>query len=174
MLIELYGMHGRGIATACRILAEACASSNMHVQAMIVDGSEPTPGNDAYASKHTGVKTGYKSAFLKFDKQVADKVFDEPDFIVFFDNIELKNKVLKENSIVIYNSKERIDNSIYKKRKIKSHFVDAFSIAQKPNIVMLGALSKLCNKVSATSVKAVLKNYKMSAQDFDEGYRGVK
>ena len=146
----------------------------MHVQAMVIDGSEPTPGNDAYASKHTSVKTGYKSAFLKFDKQFSDKTFGEPDFIVFIDKIELKNKSFMEKSVVIHNSKERVYSSLYKKRRIISHFVDAFSIAQKPNIVMLGALSKLCNKVSATSVKTVLKNYKISAQDFDEGYRGVK
>ena len=165
MLVELYGLHGRGVATACRILAEACAASNMHVQAMIVDGSEPTP---------LGVETGYKSAFIKFDKSISEKAFDEPDFIVFFDNIELKNKPLKEKSVVIYNSKDRIYNSAYKKRRIKSHFVDAFSVAQKPNIVMLGALSKLCGKISASSVKTALKNYKISSQDFDEGYRGVR
>ncbi len=156
MFIELHGLHGRGVATACRILSEACASSNMHVQAMVEDTA------------------GHKSAFIKFDKSFADKTFGEPDFVIFMDNIELKNKDFKEKSIVIHNSKQRIENSMYKKRKIKSHFVDAFSIAQKPNIVMLGALAKLCNKISANSLKTVLKNYKISAQDFDEGYRGVR
>ena len=155
MLVELYGFHSRGVATACRIIAEACAESNMHVQAMVVNGA-------------------YKSAFVKFDKQLIDKTFDEPDFIVFLDNIELKNKLLKENSVIIYNSKDRIDNAAYKKKKIKSHFVDAFSVSQKPNIVMLGALTKLCSKISASSIKTALKNHKMSVEDFDEGYRGVK
>ncbi|MBI4162815.1 MAG: hypothetical protein HY513_03965 [Candidatus Aenigmarchaeota archaeon] len=157
MLIELYGLHGRGVATACKILADACASSNFHVQAMVKEDDE-----------------GYKSAFIKFDNVLADKTFQGPDFIIFMDDIDIKSKSLKEKSIVVHNSKQRIENALYKKKKIKSHYVDAFSISLKPNIVMLGALSKLCSKISATSVKAVLKNYKISAQDFEEGYRGVK
>ena len=152
MQVALYGLHGRGVETAARIICSACAKSGINVKALVTSDS-------------------YKKALIKIDG-THEKDFSLSEISVFFD---ILNEKLPEKSLVIYNSPTAVSNTMLKKNMVKSHYVDAFSISQKPNMVMLGAFSKMQTKISAKSLKSAIEPYgKEALEQFDEGCKKVK
>lgn len=123
------------------------------------------------------------SGFVKIDKApILSKQVEGPDFSLIFDpTLGIEAKSMKEKSIVILNSPEKLASPALKRRKVRAYSVDATELALNhlklniPNTAMLGALAKLFNKVSMKSLKASMEG--MSRENFaifDEGYKNVR
>ena len=154
MQISIYGFHGRGVETAARVICNACAKSNISANAIVFSGN-------------------YKKAIIKFDQKLLDKDFSLSDFCMFIDNIP--EKEFAEKSNVLFNSPSAVSNALFKKNKISSHYLDAFSISTKPNMAMLGAFAKLQSKLPAKSLRSAIEPYgSESLAQFEEGYKRVK
>jgi len=95
MQVALYGLHGRGVETATRIICSACAKSGMSVKALVMNDS-------------------YKKAMINISGN--EKEFSPPEISVFFDVL---NEKLPEKSVAIYNSPSAIINAALKKNKVK-------------------------------------------------------
>jgi Pyruvate/2-oxoacid:ferredoxin oxidoreductase gamma subunit len=92
---------------------------------------------------------------------------------------------MKQGSVVIFNSPEKIRHAALQKRKIKAYSIDAAGIAmtrsdkKSTNIIMLGALIKMVPAISAKSAKAAMESEladagKGMAAAFEEGYKCLR
>ena len=120
---------------------------------------------------------------MKIDKTpIMSKQVEEPDFTMVFDpTIDLDVKNMKEKSVAILNSSEKLAAPHLKKRKVKTYFVDATEIAlahlksNTPNTAMLGALAKAFPKISMKAIKTSMEGMpKENIVAFDEGYKGSR
>ena len=121
--------------------------------------------------------------YVKIDKTpIMSKQVEEADFTMLLDpTIDLDVKNMKEKSVVILNSSEKLASPQLKKRKVKVYFVDATEIAlthlksNTPNTAMLGALAKAFPKISMKAIKTSMEGMpKENIVAFDEGYKGAK
>lgn len=121
--------------------------------------------------------------FVKIDKApILSKQVEEADFMMFFDpTLEVDAKGLKEKSVVIFNSAEKLVAPQLKKRKVRAYFLNATEIAllhlksNTPNTAMLGALAKAFPKISMKAIKTHMEGMpKENFVAFDEGYKGAR
>ena len=130
-----------------------------------------------------GRRTFPVKGYVKIDKTpILSKQVEEPDFTMVFDpTIEIEPKNVKEKSVVIFNSAEKLATPKLKKRKVKTYFLDATEIAlmhlksNTPNTAMLGALARAFPKISMKAMKTYMEG--MSKENliaFDEGFKGAK
>lgn len=164
-----YGRSGQGVETAVKALSKACFLSGFYVQSFSFIGR--------------GRRVFPVNGFVKVDKALIEsKQVEEPDFYVVMDpTLGLDAKQVKERSVVIFNSPEKLVFPQLKKRKVKAYFVDATSIAlsrlrsNTPNTAMLGALTKIFTKVSMKNMKVALEPLpRENIAAFDEGYKTVR
>ncbi|MBS3050867.1 MAG: 2-oxoacid:acceptor oxidoreductase family protein [Candidatus Aenigmarchaeota archaeon] len=179
MTFGFYGRSGQGVETAVRLFSKACFQSGFYVQSFAFIGR--------------GRRVFPVQGYVKIDKTpILSRQVEDPDYYVILDptlGIEARPKdakgaghiSMREKSIVLFNSPEKVVSPVLKKRKVHTYHVDATELALAhlkaniPNTVMLGALAKLFNKVSMKSLKAAMEG--MPREDFaafDEGYKEVK
>ena len=164
-----YGRSGQGVETAVRLFSKACFQSGFYVQSFAFIGR--------------GRRVFPVQGFVKIDKaSILSRQVEEPDFYLIFDpTLGIDAKTMKEKSVAVFNSPEKMASPVLKKRKIHAYSVDATELALThlkaniPNTIMLGALAKLFNKVSMKSLKAAMEGMpRENFNAFDEGYKGVK
>jgi len=169
----LYGRGGHGVETAARILGNALFASGQQVQDFVISGME------LRGFPVSGYVKAEKTAILSKDTPKAD-------FLLIFDLTLPYDRLLKEcneKAMVIFNSKDHIKNPFLKKQSLKTYFVNANEISYNylrtvmPNTAMLGALTKLYNKITMKSLKNSIQQLSMqheNLQAFEHGFRSVK
>lgn len=127
----------------------------------------------------------FNNGYVRLEKGVLEKgPFDDADFLLIFDLRLLPEiKRLKDGSIIITNSKSRIESPWLKKKKIKAYYLDANSIAMntigKPivNTAMIGALIKFFPKITMKNLKSAIEIEKMPKENqiaCEEGFKSVR
>ncbi|MBI4170838.1 MAG: 2-oxoacid:acceptor oxidoreductase family protein [Candidatus Aenigmarchaeota archaeon] len=121
--------------------------------------------------------------YVKLDKKpLLSKQEEFPDFLLLMDsqNIQEALKHAKEKSVVILNTPEKPKSPAIKKRKLKVYSLNATALAlsvirkPEPGVIMLGALVKHCDKITAKSAKLAVGERKELHLALDEGFRNVK
>ncbi|MEM7819816.1 MAG: 2-oxoacid:acceptor oxidoreductase family protein [Candidatus Aenigmatarchaeota archaeon] len=172
MVIKIYGHGGQGIDTTRKIIGKAMLLSGFYAQDFIISGLERRP-DKVYG-------------FVKFDKKpILSKQIERPDIVLVFDSDMINEaKEIKENGIALFNITEKINLSYMKEKKVKTFSIDAnsivFGLTKKPipNIAMLGAFTKIFDKISIKNMKFAIQEELGDAREnliiFDEGYKNVK
>src|SRR3989344_6365136 len=138
-----YGRSGQGVGKAVNLLAKACFASGLYVQSF-----SSVPQNRRGSPVMGLVKTS--------TEPIMSRQLEEPDYYVVLD-AQLMPKTFRENSVLILNAPQKPASEALKKRKVKVYSLDATGIAlmvlkaNVPNTAMLGAVTKLFNKVSMKS-----------------------
>jgi Pyruvate/2-oxoacid:ferredoxin oxidoreductase gamma subunit len=125
-----------------------------------------------------------ETVFVKIDKMpILSKQVEPSDFTLILDEGRVNNiiKNCNDSSIVIINSDKKIKTAMMKKKHIKSYHVNAKEIALNhfkkdfPVIPMLGALTKVFNKIYLKNMKkAVELEYGKDSLALEDGYKSVK
>ena len=149
----LYGKT-KEVDDARKILGRACFNSGFNVQDFFLTNENYTYG------------------FVKIDKEsiLYKSKPKNPDFIFIFDT-RIK-EVLKdvENSIVIFNTSDKVKLN---NKKLKIFSVDTSDI--DTSSAMIGALVKNFNKLSIKNTKLAIEKEKIgNTNSLDEGYKRVK
>ena len=122
--------------------------------------------------------------YVKFDKKpFASKQEEFSDFLLVMNSVQSLQETLKhakEKSVVIVNVKDKPKSPIAVKRRLKIYNLDATQVAlntvRKPSLdaPMLGALVKVCDKITLKAAKSALGMEKELHMAVDEGIRSVK
>ncbi len=169
-VISVYGRAGQGVESAVAMLAESISATQASVQALFFPSQERS-GPPVFGQ----VKTD-KGPMLS--KQVED--YDMA--LVFDKGLDVKNILThgKERASVIVNSAEKVVTPLAKKKKMKTYFLDASSIALRatampmPNIAMLGALVKLYPRLPLKNMRTLVEQSKEQLAALEEGYKTVR
>ncbi|HLC67725.1 MAG TPA: 2-oxoacid:acceptor oxidoreductase family protein [archaeon] len=163
-----YGRSGQGVGRAVNLLAKACFASGLNVQ--------------SFTSVPSNRRGSPVVGLVKTDKApILSRQLEEPDYYVVLD-AKMMPKI-KENSVLILNAPSKPISDALKKKKVKVYSVDATGIAltmlkaNVPNTAMLGAITKLFNKISMKSIRESLELGDMARENtnaLEEGYRNVK
>jgi len=168
------GHSQQGVKAAARILAKAALSSGFKAQAYCPKVRGPGDGHSAVARIGKG--------------EIQEKgALEYADFTIFFDPSLLKEraKTLKEKSVAIINSEEKVASPELKKRKVKAVSLDAYAIGAStvgkhwPATALLGALVKAFPRIPLKAVKSAIQSdfYYSQEQNIaaaDEGFRAAK
>lgn len=173
-IFQFIGHTEQGVKAAARVLAEAALASGFKAQAFCPKVHGPGDGHEAYTRIGKG--------------EILEKgPLAQADFTVFFDQSLLKEcaKDLKEKSVVIVNSIEKITNPALKKNRVKVISLDAYAIASStiatpwPATALLGALAKAFPRIPLKAIKSAIQSdfYYGQEQNIaaaDGGFRAAK
>jgi 2-oxoacid:acceptor oxidoreductase gamma subunit (pyruvate/2-ketoisovalerate family) len=168
------GHSEQGVKAAARILAKAALASGFKAQ--------------AYCPKVHGVGDGHAACTRVGKGELLEKgPIERADFSVFFDPSLLKERAreLKEKSVVIVNSMEKVTSPALKKNRVKAVSLDAYAIASStiakpwPATALLGALAKAFPRIPLKAIKSAIQSdfYYSQEQNVaaaDEGFRSAK
>ena len=172
MRFQIHGYGGQGVKTAARILSRSGVVYGFNAQWFITSFEEAEP----------------TVAYVRFAKE---KILEkgptaDSDFTLVFHRDDMPQiKDLKDGSVLILNSQEKLVNPKLKKKKIKAYTVDATGIALSatgksyPNTVMLGALLKYFTKIPMKNLKSAIESELKEKQKenilaAEEGYKQVR
>lgn len=149
-MITFY-VYGKEADFVRKALGHACFLSGFEVQDFFVD-------------------IGY----VKVDKKpILSREITEPDFLLVLDR-DMKDFKIKDSLIAVMNS----PNKVAFKKKVKCHYVDADKIANelkaKQSIIMLGAITKIFDKISLRNMKEAIIGEGEEPLSLEEGYKAVR
>lgn len=165
-----YGRSGQGVGKAVNLFSKACFMSGLYVQSFV-------------SIPHTKRGSPVVGCVKTSVTPVLSHQLEEPDFYIVFDQSVFDPKTAKENSTLILNAPQKPVSDLMKKKKIKVYSLDATQIAMTtlkanvPNTVMLGAITKMFNKISMKSIRTSLETSDMPRENItalEEGYRNVR
>lgn len=158
----LYGRSWQGVSESARLWGNAAFSSKQHVQ----DFAEES-GRDVLC-------------WIKTDKQeIPSRQCEPADYVLVFDPKAPEALMhAKEKAVVIFNSRERTNSPLVKRKSLRAFFVDATGIGlsallrPSPGPAMLGAFARVFEKMPSKGIKSQIDSKEALA--FDEGFKNVK
>lgn len=159
---RIHGKKGQGITKAIRILGDTANISGFYSQGFIVVNDEMVTGH------------------FKMDKSfiLSREEVNEPDFVLLFCELPDALGDISDKTVVITNSNEKPNFPAFRKCRAKNKFIDADKIADIPNIVMVGAMSKFTKLTGKSFKESINLNFQDKAKEnlsaFDEGCKSVK
>jgi Pyruvate/2-oxoacid:ferredoxin oxidoreductase gamma subunit len=158
--MQVIRIEGSGSFSLTGLAAKACFLSGFHVQSF----------------------SNNNCAFVKFDKDpITSKQEEFSDYLVIADkktDLKAALRNAKEKSVLVINSAEKPKLPDLKKRKIKTFIIDvdlaAGSTKSDGSCIMLGALSKACERITSKGARAALGESREDHIVFEEGFRTAK
>lgn len=165
--ISVYGTNEKDAEQGISIIAKAAVLSDFQVQSLFF----PSPDHVWGA--------------VKIDKgHILSKDVGMSDIAIVLEtrlNIKRLSQGFKDNSIVIFNSPEKLSFPWLKKRRIKAYGLDASAIStgvlkkHMPCVPAAGAVAKYFNKITLKSMKSAAEHVsKEAVLAVEEGYKAVR
>lgn len=173
MSFIIYGKSGQGVHTLAKLIGRSLFLSGLSVKDFAFLEQEK------YGKPVVGYVASDKDDILSND-------ILGHDYIIIMDPTLNLAEIIKnsdKNTIIITNSKENIP--ALKKAPGKKHYIDATKIAMEnlkrnqPNTALLGAVIKLCNKITIKNAKKAIEleiddKVKENMESLEIGIKSVK